>query len=94
MREEIVSIRKKHWFNIREYLRNKLRTNILDIVFSSVEIMQSEIIQREAQLADIVLHPRTQGLHWLELSRASEFAKIGEEEARRHLDKIWRIINE
>jgi len=94
MKEEIVSIRKKRWFNIKEYLKNKLRINILDIIFSSVEIMQSEIIQREAQLADIVLHPKTQGLHWLELSRAREFAKIGEDEARRNLDKIWKVVNE
>jgi len=94
MKDEIVSIRKKHWFNIKEYFKNKLRTNILDIIFSSVEIMQSEIIQREAELADVVLHPKTQGLHWLELSRAREFAKIGEEEARRNLDKIWKVVND
>ena len=94
MKEEMVAIRKKRWFSITGYLRSKLQTNILDIIFSSIEAMQSEIIQKEAQLADIVLHPRTQGLHWLELSRAPEFAKIGEDEARRHLDKIWKVINE
>jgi len=70
------------------------KTNILDIIFSSIEILQSEVAQKEAQLADIVLHPDTSGLYWLELHRASEFAKRGEEETRRQLNKIWQIINE
>ena len=68
--------------------------NILDIIFSSVEILQSEVAQKEAQLADVVLHPDTSGLYWLELHRAPEFAKRGEEEARRNLDKIRQLVNE
>jgi hypothetical protein len=70
------------------------KTNIIDIIFSSIELLQSEVAQREGELADIVLHPDTQGLYWLELHRAREFAKRGEEEARRNLDKIWQVINE
>ncbi|MDD5505824.1 MAG: patatin-like phospholipase family protein [Candidatus Omnitrophica bacterium] len=84
----------KKSFSIRNYFKNKLKNNILDIIFSSIEVMQSEMAEREAQLADVVLHPDTQGLYWLELHRAAEFTKRGEEEARRNLDKIWRIINE
>ena len=56
--------------------------------------MQSEIVRREAQLADIVLHPDISRMHWLELHRCLEFAKRGEEEARKNLDKIWQVINE
>jgi hypothetical protein len=33
-------------------------------------------------------------MHWLELHRAREFARIGEEETRRNLDRIWQVINE
>jgi NTE family protein len=87
-------IKKRNWFNLKQYLQNKFRTNILDIIFSSVELMQSEIIQREILLADIVLHPDTTGLHWLELYRAAEFAKRGEEEARRNLERIKQMVNE
>lgn len=57
-------------------------------------MMQSEIAQKEALLADIVLHPDTSGLFWLELHKAVEFAKRGEEETRRNLEKIRQIINE
>jgi NTE family protein len=86
--------KKKRWFNLGEFLKDKLQTNILENIFGSIEMMQSEIAQKEAQLADIVLHPDTSGLFWLELHKAVEFAKRGEEEARKNLDKIWQIINE
>jgi NTE family protein len=87
-------IRKKKWLGLKQYLKSKFRTNILDLVFSSIEIMQSEMAQREAQLADIVLHPDTSDSHWLELNKAEYFAKKGEEEARRNLDRILQLINE
>jgi len=85
---------KRRWFDLKQYFRDKFKTNILDIIFSSIEVMQSEMAEKEAQLADIVLHPDTQGLYWLELHRATEFAKRGEEEVRRNLDKIWQVVNE
>jgi len=87
-------IRKKRWFSIGARIKDAFKTNILGIIFSSVEILQSEVAKKEAQLADIVLHPDTTGLFWLELHRAKEFAKRGEEETRRNLDKIKKLINE
>jgi hypothetical protein len=59
-----------------------------------VEILQSEVAKNEGRLADIVLHPDTSGLYWLELHKAEEFALRGEEEARKNLDKIKQLVNE
>jgi NTE family protein len=87
-------IQKKRWFNLESYFRDRFKMNILDIIFSSIEVMQSELAKKEAQLADIVLHPDTEGLSWLELHRSEEFTKRGEEVTRKNLDKIWQIINE
>jgi len=81
-------------FNLKNYFIERYKTNILDIIFSSIEVMQSEVAQKEAQLADIVLHPDLSGLHWLELYKSEEFVRRGEQEARRNLGKIWQIINE
>ncbi len=75
-------------------LKNIFKLNIVDIIFSSVEVLQSEVARREGELADIVLHPDTTGLFWLELHKADEFAKRGEAEARRQLDKIKELVNE
>jgi NTE family protein len=98
MQEEITlsqqALKKRNWFDLKRYLRGKVKNNILDVVFSSIEVMQSELVQKEAELADIVLHPDTQGLHWMELHRAEEFTKRGEEETRRHLEQIWKMIKE
>ncbi len=88
------TLQGKKWFNLKSYFKDKLKVNILDAIFSSIEFMQSELAQKEGQLADIVLHPNTEGMHWLELSRAREFARRGEEETRRNLDKILKLVNE
>lgn len=85
---------RRNWFSFRRYLRDMFKVNILDIIFSSIEILQSEVAQKEAQLADVVLHPDTSGLFWLELHKAEEFARRGEEETRRNLDKIWQMVKE
>jgi len=87
-------IRKRAWFDLGRYFRDMFKTNILDIIFSSVEILQSDVAQREGLLADIVLHPDTSGLYWLELHKAAEFAKRGEIEARKNLDRIKQLVNE
>jgi len=87
-------IKKRAWFDLGRYFKDIFKTNILDFIFSSVEILQSEVAQKEGLLADVVLHPDTSGLYWLELHKAAEFARRGEEEARRNLDKIWQLINE
>jgi len=91
---EVEQIKNKEWFNFKDYLRKKLKVNILDFIFSSFEIMQSEVALKEAQLADVVLHPNISGLHWMELHRAEEFAQRGEEETRKNLDKIKKLIEE
>jgi len=87
-------LKKRRWFNFKEDLKNAFKNNILELIFSSVEILQSEVALKEAQLADVVLHPDTSGMYWLELHRSREFAKRGEEEARRKLDKIMQVVNE
>ncbi|MFA6349786.1 MAG: patatin-like phospholipase family protein [Candidatus Omnitrophota bacterium] len=90
--ESKITIRKR--FSILRFLKEKFKFNIIDIIFSSIEVMQSELAHKESRLADVVLHPNTKGLHWLELYRAEEFAKRGEEEARKHINRIKQVINE
>ncbi|MDD5561567.1 MAG: patatin-like phospholipase family protein [Candidatus Omnitrophica bacterium] len=91
---QAVSAQKNKPLNWLGRLKNIFKLNIVDIIFSSVEVLQSEVARREGELADIVLHPDTAGLFWLELHRADEFARRGEIEARNNLDKIWQLVNE
>jgi len=89
---DTASAHGREWFNLKRYIQEQFKTNILDFIFSSFEIMQSEVAQKEAQLADVVLHPDLSGLHWLALHKSEAFAGRGEEEARRHIDKIKQLI--
>ncbi len=86
--------KKLKWFDLAGRLKNIFKINIIDIIFSSVEVLQSEVARKEGELADVVLHPDTQGLFWLDLHKAAEFAKRGEIEARKNLDKIRQLVNE
>ncbi|MFA6357844.1 MAG: patatin-like phospholipase family protein [Candidatus Omnitrophota bacterium] len=81
-------------FSLLQRLKSIFNLNIVEIIFSSVEVLQSEVAQSEGELADIVLHPDTTGLFWLELYKADEFAQRGEDEARKHLDQIRQLVNE
>jgi NTE family protein len=92
--EQADSAQKAKPFGWLGRLKSIFKFNIIDIIFSSVEVLQSEVARREGELADIVLHPDTAGLFWLELHRADEFARRGEIEARKNLDKIWQLVNE
>jgi len=94
IKQEITPEHKKKRFSLKRYFRNRFKTNILDIIFSSIEVMQSELARKEEGLADVVLHPDTSGLHWLEFQGAVDFARRGEEEARRNLGRIRQMINE
>lgn len=76
------------------YFSRRFKSNILDIIFSSVELMQSELVKKEASLADVVLHPNTAGLHWMEFHKARIFAQRGEEEARENIAKIWEVVKQ
>ena len=74
----------------RKYKKN----NILKLIFGSIEVMQSQIADKEAQYADVILHPDISGVSWTEFNKVEELAKRGEAEARRNLSKIWKLVRE
>ncbi len=78
----------------RRKSKDVLETNILDYIFSSIEMMEYELARIEAQQADIILHPDIRGLNWLEFHRVGEFIKRGEEEIRRNLGRIKELMAE
>jgi len=70
------------------------KTNILDMIFSSIELMQAEIEKVQATLADIVLHPDLSDLNWLEFHKVEEFVKRGKKVIIENLEEIKRAIYE
>lgn len=97
-REDILEWRRdkiKHEleFNPKKF-KNMFKTNFLDLVFSSIEIMQYEIVKKSAQEADLVIHPDVKDLFWLEFNKVKEFRERGEIEARKNINKIKDLIKE
>jgi NTE family protein len=79
----------------KDFLKAKYKNNnILKLVFGSIEVMQGQIANREEQYADVVLHPDVSGISWTEFNKVEELAKRGEAEARRNLDKIWKLVKD
>lgn len=98
MQEKIPQIkqnikRKFGIFGFKWCIKDLFKTSIFDFIFGSIEIMQSEIAKKETNLADIVLHPDTSGINWLEFSKVDELIKRGEQEAEKNIAKIKQLIN-
>ncbi|MDD5044463.1 MAG: patatin-like phospholipase family protein [Candidatus Omnitrophica bacterium] len=87
-------VRKRSLFGLKWYIKDLLKVTILDFIFGSIEIMQAEMIKKEAQFADIILHPDTSGMNWLEFYKVNELVRRGEEETRRQLDRIRQLLRE
>ncbi|MFH1772146.1 MAG: patatin-like phospholipase family protein [Candidatus Omnitrophota bacterium] len=79
-REEALTVYKK---------RSSL--HIFDFIFGSIETMQREFISRAVKLADVVIHPYTEGLGWLEFDRFKDFIKRGKEAAHEKLPAIEKL---
>jgi NTE family protein len=86
--------RKFGLFGFKWQIKNLFKMNIFDFIFGSIEIMQSEIAKKETNLADIVLHPDTSEIDWLEFSKVDELIKRGEQETEKNLDKIKQLVNQ
>ena len=71
--------------------RRKRRLHIFDFIFGSIETMQRELIDAASQVADLVIHPSLDGLHWLEFEKVDEFIKRGQEAALKKIEDIRRL---
>ena len=84
-REELIKERTK---------QAMLKLNILDFVFGSIETMQRVFIAEELKLADVVIHPNLEGLHWREFHKAKVFIERGAQAAYSRIDDIKSLIEE
>lgn len=87
-------IKRRGLFGLKWHFKDILKVNILDFIFGSIEIMQSEMAKKESQAADVILHPDTSGLNWLEFYKVRDFIRRGEEETLKNMDKILQLVRE
>ncbi|MEI8349228.1 MAG: patatin-like phospholipase family protein [Candidatus Omnitrophota bacterium] len=71
--------------------RKKNSLHILDFIFGSIETMQGEFVQQAISVADVVIHPKLNGLGWMEFDKIGPFIQRGEEAAREKLQDMKRL---
>ncbi|UCG34587.1 MAG: patatin-like phospholipase family protein [Candidatus Omnitrophota bacterium] len=76
---------------VKEYQKRK-QLHIFDFIFGSIETMQRELIREAAGIADVTIHPRMEGLGWVEFEKAEDFIKRGEEAASEMLEDIKKAV--
>lgn len=72
----------------KTYERMPRALNIFDFIFGSIDAIQDRFIREDLSLADVVIHPRLEGMVWTDFTRLDEFVKKGEEEAEKQIEKI------
>ncbi|WP_042456131.1 patatin-like phospholipase family protein [Neobacillus dielmonensis] len=74
--------------------RNAEITSIYDVIMQSIDIMQTEVVYYREITADIMIRPPVENFSSKAFTNIEEIIKTGEEEAKKHLNQINKVINE
>ncbi len=72
--------------------RRKRRLHIFDFIFGSIETMQRQLIEAATEVADLVIHPSLEGLHWLEFEKVDELIERGRKSALEKIEDLRRLV--
>lgn len=76
----------------QEYKRRS-RMHIFDFIFGSIETMQREFIDQAIKISDVVIHPKFEGVGWMEFDKVEEFIKRGESAAEEKIEEIKKLMS-
>jgi len=78
----------------REYSSDsaKVKLNILDFIFGSIEAMQQEFVGDAVSLSDVAIHPEFSGVSWTDFKNIDYFIERGEKAALKKVEEIKEII--
>ncbi|QED47427.1 patatin-like phospholipase family protein [Cytobacillus dafuensis] len=69
-------------------------TTIYDVIMQSLDIMQMELVSHREIESDIMVRPRVEMYSSRAFTNIEDIIRIGEEETRKHIDKIKELMNE
>ncbi len=69
-------------------------TSIFDVIMQSIDIMQMELVANREVASDVMLRPPVEMFNSKAFTNIEEIIEIGEEEARKHIDKIKQCIGQ
>lgn len=68
--------------------------SILDVIMQSIDIMQMELVANREVASDIMIRPRVEMYDSRAFTNIEEIIKMGEEEAKKHIEKIRQCMEE
>ncbi|MBS4189107.1 patatin-like phospholipase family protein [Bacillus sp. FJAT-49705] len=69
-------------------------TTIYDVIMQSLDIMQMELVSHREIESDIMIRPRVEMYSSRAFTNIEDIIRIGEEETRKHIEKIKELMNE
>ena len=81
-------------FRIKRVLRKIFFPNIFDVIINSFQAVEYVLAQESCRHADIVISPKLSGINWFELFNVKMLIQNGEEETKRLLPQIKKLIKE
>jgi NTE family protein len=67
-------------------------TSIFDVIMQSIDIMQMELVANREVASDVMIRPNVEMYNSKAFTNIEEIIAIGEEEAKKHIDKIRQSI--
>lgn len=68
--------------------------NIYDVIMQSLDIMQMELVENRQIASDIMIRPQVEKYSARAFTNIEEIILMGEEEARKHIESIKKMIEE
>lgn len=87
-------ILSRGFYRFKKMLTRCFSPNIVDILMSTIQHMESEIAEIEGQSADVLIRPVLINASWVDFYKPGPFIKCGEEEALRLLPKIKALVSQ
>ncbi|MCM3665750.1 patatin-like phospholipase family protein [Mesobacillus subterraneus] len=69
-------------------------TSIFDVIIQSIDIMQMELVANREIASDVMIRPKVEMYNSKAFTNIEEIIVIGEEEAKKHIDKIKHCIEQ
>ena len=73
---------------------NEEVTSIFDVIMQSIDIMQMELVANREVASDVMLRPPVEMFNSKAFTNIEEIIAIGEEEAKKHVNKIKKCMEE
>lgn len=78
--------------DVAHFRANPDITSIFDVIIQSIDIMQDELVRTREIETDIMIRPKVEKYSAQAFTNTEEIIRIGENEARNHIEKIKNVI--